>query len=147
MNRHPYKALLVDHQIQDIMWLLLDQEGERSVKTGLRAWQSSRKIVVWAVREQAWVAQFVEEAPIAVVLLHELLKATTCQESHETGGAVKGSRVMAQTGSYEVCVADSEAVVLEELAVRSFASLAAKAASLEHGLGAAQCLDANGVGS
>ena len=46
---------------------------------------------MWAVRKQAWVTQFVEEAPIAVVLLHELLKATTCQEGHETGGAVKSS--------------------------------------------------------
>jgi hypothetical protein len=54
---------------------------------------------------------------------------------------------MPQTGGYEVCVADPEAVILEEPTVRSFAVLAAKAASLEHGLGAAQCLDANGVGS
>jgi hypothetical protein len=54
---------------------------------------------------------------------------------------------MPQTGGYEVCVADPQAVVLEELAVRSFATLTAKAASLEHGLGAAQCLDTNGVGS
>ena len=54
---------------------------------------------------------------------------------------------MPQTGGDEVCVADSEAVILEELAVISFAVLTAKTASLEHGLGAAQCLDANGVGS
>jgi hypothetical protein len=54
---------------------------------------------------------------------------------------------MPQTGGYKVSVADPEAVILENPAVRSFDVLAAKATSLEHGLGAAQCLDANGVGS
>jgi hypothetical protein len=46
---------------------------------------------VWAVCEQAWVTQFVEEAPIAVVLLHELLEATSSQERHEAGGTIKSS--------------------------------------------------------
>lgn len=52
---------------------------------------------------------------------------------------------MSQTGGYEVRVADPEAVVLEELAVCSSAVLAAEATSLEHGLGAAQRLDAHGI--
>jgi hypothetical protein len=54
---------------------------------------------------------------------------------------------MPQTGGSEVRVADAEAVILQELTVCSSAVLTAKATSLEHGLGAAQCLDANGVGS
>lgn len=54
---------------------------------------------------------------------------------------------MSQAGGYEVCVADSEAVILEELTMCSFPVLTAEATSLEHGLCAAQCLDTNGVGS